>query len=96
MNWVFTAGVVAMAAWALWRAYEAYTFTRLVSGMQGELTEQKVQRFIDGLAGRSVPNSKPLWAQLDELGKRVDRAGGVSLKLKREFRVMLESKGIKL
>lgn len=91
---LFLLAILAFAGWAVWRGIEAHMFNRLVGGLDGEPTDQKVRAFIDGLAGRNVPNYSGLWDRLRRLEARVMQTSAVSAELKAELHTMLESKGV--
>lgn len=95
MNWLFSALMLLFAAWVAWRGYEAYTYQRLLQAVRGDLDEQKVRLFAEGIQGRTIPNSPALWAKLKEFEARVMRSAAISDGLKQELHVLLESKGLK-
>lgn len=94
MTWFFTILMLALAGWAVWRGLEAYTFSKMIDGMTGELTQAKVRRFMERLSPRTVPNAPKLWSRLRELERRVMAAGAVSPEVKSEFKTLLDSKSV--
>ncbi|HWI65061.1 MAG TPA: hypothetical protein VNT75_24805 [Symbiobacteriaceae bacterium] len=93
MQWLFAAIMVAFVGWALWRAYEAYSFRKLLSVLDGEITEAGLRRVLDRLTTHNVPNAKEFWAQLRKLETRISNTRGISPGLKAEFKTLLDAKG---
>lgn len=91
---VFLVAILGFASWAAWRGVEAFMFNRLLTPLDGEVTNPKVRAFVDGLATRNVPNYKGLWLRLKWIEERVMDASDVNADLKAELRTMLQSKGI--
>lgn len=92
MQWLFAIIAVAFAGWALWRGYEAYSFRKLLSTMDGQITDAKLRRLLDRLTTHNVPNAQQYWDQLRALEVRVATARGVSPGLKAEFKSLLDAK----
>lgn len=94
MKSIFLIAVMVFAGWALWRGFEAYQFNRLLSTLDGEITESGLRAFMDRLSAWNVPNARGNWDRLRALEQRVMGSSGVGSTQKAEFRTLLESKGI--
>jgi len=92
LQWLFVTIAVAFAGWAMWRGYEAYSFRRLLSTLDGPITEANLRRLLDRLATHNVPNAPQYWDQLRALEVRVANARGVSPGLKAEYRALIDAK----
>jgi len=93
MNWFAYGVVLLIAAWAIWRGYEAYSFQQLLKTMDGDLTDPVVRQFVSILSQRKVPNAHPIWARLKGIEMRVMTARAVAPSLKEEFHHLMEVKG---
>lgn len=92
MQWLILFVALAFVGWAAWRGYEAYSFRKVLSVLDGEITEPKLRQVLDRLTAHGVPNAKEYWHQLQALETRVANAQGVNPGLKAEFKSLLDAK----
>lgn len=92
MQWLFVAAMLGFVGWALWRGYEAYSFRKLLSALDGEITESGLRRVLDRLTTHSIPNAQQFWNQLREIETRVANTRGISPGLKAEFKTLIDAK----
>ncbi|HWI52401.1 MAG TPA: hypothetical protein VNT01_09720 [Symbiobacteriaceae bacterium] len=92
MQWLFVIIMVAALGWALWRAYEVYSFKKLIGMLDGEITEANLRRVLDRLTTHNVPNARQYWTQLRTLEARVANTREVGSSLKAEFKTLIDAK----